>query len=99
MHTYARPKALVGVKRDLGESEGLKRKPFFTRYNRVGISAWKLSRPKTAMLSEETARPPKTRSLTRRTKYQKIKPDQTEYFNELYLKYLAEKKKSNNQVR
>ena len=96
IHTYARPKALVSVKRDLGETEGLKRKPIVTPYNRVGISGWKLSRPKTAMLSEESARPLKTRSLTRRTKHEKVKPDLTEYFNEPYLKYLAEKKKSNN---
>jgi hypothetical protein len=98
IHTYARPKALVSVKKEFGEGEGSQRKPVVTPYNRVGISGWKLSRPKTAMRSEASARPLKTRSLTRRTKLEKTKPDLTDYFNEPYLKFLAEKRKSNNQI-
>ena len=47
IHTFARPKALASIKRDY--SKNLQRKPIIMPYNRVGISGWKLSRPKTVM--------------------------------------------------
>ena len=96
IHTYARPKALACLKKDYAES--LERRPVVMPYNRVGISGWKLSRPKTAARPESGARPLKTRSLNRRIKQEKPKDDLSQHFNEPYLKYLAEKRKSCNQV-
>jgi hypothetical protein len=93
IHTYARPKAFICIKKSNVEDGIIPKKAVVMPYNRVGISGWKLSRPKTASRPEGSARPIKTRSLTRRTRPDQPKPDLSDYFNEPYLKYLAEKRK------
>ncbi|OMJ67786.1 hypothetical protein SteCoe_34963 [Stentor coeruleus] len=95
IHTYARPKALVTVHKDdfFNESE-LIHKPVEIPYHRVGISGWKLSRPKSSN--------PRTLSSQRRylmkpeLKYMNKtkKHDLPEYYNEPYLKFIAEKRKN-----
>lgn len=95
IHTYARPKALVTVHReDFFEESDSIHKPVQIPYHRVGISGWKLSRPKSSN--------PRTSSSQRRylkkpefkhMKKQK-KHDLPEYYNEPYLKLIAEKRKN-----
>lgn len=91
VHTYARPKALVSIRKAYNEEDTIKR-PVIVPYNRVGISGWKLSRPKTAAESNSSKKRAKSRCFSRRIPKEKQTPDIPEYFNEPYLKYLAEKK-------
>lgn len=91
VHTYARPKALISV-RKMFNNEEITRKPVIVPYNRVGISGWKLSRPKTATDEQNFTKRAKSRCYSRKADKEKKVRDIPEFYNEPYLKYLAEKK-------
>ena len=91
VHTYARPKALVSV-RKMYNNEEVTRKAVIVPYNRVGISGWKLSRPRTANEEPNLTKRAKSRCYSKRANKEKKVADIPEFFNEPYLKHLADKR-------
>ena len=94
IHTYARPKALVTVFKEDSEFYDRPHVPIQIPCHRVGISGWKLSRPKSSAQSRRTisSKAIKNRPATKQeTRPKKI--DMPKYHNEPYLKFLADKKK------
>jgi hypothetical protein len=95
IHTYARPKALVTVRKsDTERMMEERHKPIEIPYHRVGISGWKLSRPKTAEIEKSRSfQGAKPKVQARKSNKTPGKINMPEFYNEPYLQYLAEKKK------
>lgn len=96
IHTYARPKALVTIhKEDSYESNEVQHKPVQIPYHRVGISGWKLSRPKSSKPQSSNGKKKIMGKAEKKHERKMKKFDLPEYYNEPYLKFLAEKKSKN----
>jgi hypothetical protein len=95
IHTYARPRALIAVKKEnTRDFPQHKYKPVKLPNHRVGISGWKLSRPKTSNATTDFDKRIK-RSATKKTENKIQKPELPDFYNEPYLKFIADKRKSN----
>ena len=90
IHTYARPKGLITVKKE--EFYDPPHIPIQIPYHRVGVSGWKLSRPKSTCNERPSKSSRSTRKVPHKSEAKTRRNDMPEYHNEPYLKFLAEKK-------
>ncbi|OMJ95767.1 hypothetical protein SteCoe_846 [Stentor coeruleus] len=96
VHTYARPKALVTLhKEEIYESNEIQHKPVQIPYNRVGVSGWKLSRPKSSKPKNSKEGKKNVKKVEKKRERKMKKLDLPEYYNEPYLKFIAEKRNNN----
>jgi hypothetical protein len=88
IHTYARPNGLVCIKKPPKERN--QPTPVKVARRRDGVNGWKLLRPKTAQVRANSA----NRVPRKINQKKEVKEIIQEFYDEPYLKFLADKRKS-----